>query len=259
MHRSQGIFYLISTVQYLASTKRLGASIVVLGVTILLGQTVLASSTSPALSIRPQIQDATTTAEAIDQNAQLITVMKEVSNLRNYIRITDSADRWRILCLYQYVSERITGASLQLDATVAQIGNEIVRAQEVSSFLSDRRDRTVTRANLYAILIGGGLGAMSSGLRLSSRLENRLRPLASGQVFCRQDLAWQVFTHSETSQQNSILIPTCLLSFLIDPFSLTVIIPELSLLSSMKFLWSHEKTRVDRHWDSGPAYRFTRQ
>ena len=62
-------------------------------------------------------------------------------------------------------------ASLQVDATIAQIDNEIAEANEVRGFLSDKRDRRVTRANLLSVIIGGGLGATSSGLQLSSTLD----------------------------------------------------------------------------------------
>ncbi len=50
------------------------------------------------------------------------------------------------------------------------LANEISRANEVHSYLSDRRDRTVNRLNLLSVIVGGGLGATSSGLQLSSTL-----------------------------------------------------------------------------------------
>src|SRR5260370_28135252 len=58
----------------------------------------------------------------------------------------------------------------EVDLPIAQIDNEISRANEVHSSLSDRRDRTVNRANLLSVIVGGGLGATSSGLQLSSTL-----------------------------------------------------------------------------------------
>jgi len=61
-------------------------------------------------------------------------------------------------------------ASLQVDATIAQIDNEIARSNEVRGFLSDRRDRAVSRANLLSAIVGGTVGATSSGLQLSSSL-----------------------------------------------------------------------------------------
>ena len=38
-------------------------------------------------------------------------------------------------------------------------------------FLADKRDRRVTRVNLWSVIIAGGLGATSSGLQLSSTLD----------------------------------------------------------------------------------------
>jgi hypothetical protein len=61
-------------------------------------------------------------------------------------------------------------AGLQVDASIAQIDNEVARASELRSYLADRRDRAVNRANLLSVIVGGGLGATSSGLQLSSTL-----------------------------------------------------------------------------------------
>jgi hypothetical protein len=80
------------------------------------------------------------------------------------------ADRWQILWLHQRISEQVMAASLQVDATIAQIDNEIARSNEVRGFLADRRDRAVSRANLLGVIVGGTLGATSSGLQLSSNL-----------------------------------------------------------------------------------------
>jgi hypothetical protein len=101
--------------------------------------------------------------------AQLIGVQPQIAQLQQ-LAAGATPDRWQLLWLHQYISERVMSASLQVDATIAQIDNEIARANEVRGFLSDRRDRTVTRANLLSALIGGGLGATSSGLQLSSSL-----------------------------------------------------------------------------------------
>jgi hypothetical protein len=64
----------------------------------------------------------------------------------------------------------VMAASLQVDATIAQIDNEIARANEVRGYLADRRDRVVSRANLLSVLVGGAVGATASGLQLSSSL-----------------------------------------------------------------------------------------
>src|ERR1700727_3941415 len=105
-----------------------------------------------------------------ESTAQLIGVSSEISQLKKLSANPVEADRWQILWLHQRISEQVMAASLQVDATIAQIDNEIARANEVPSYLSDRRDRTVNRANLLGVIVGGGLGATSSGLQLSSTL-----------------------------------------------------------------------------------------
>ena len=104
------------------------------------------------------------------ETAKLIGAEHDVTELRDLLKKGD-ADRWRILWLHQRIMERVMAASLQVDATIAQIDNEIARANEVHGFLADKRDRRVTRANLISVIIGGGLGATSSGLQLSSTLD----------------------------------------------------------------------------------------
>jgi hypothetical protein len=105
-----------------------------------------------------------------ERTAQLVGVQSELNQLRKLADSDIHGDGWQVLWLHQRVSERVMGASLQVDATIAQIDNEISRANELRGYLSDRRDRRVSRANLLSALVGGGLGATSSGLQLSSSL-----------------------------------------------------------------------------------------
>jgi hypothetical protein len=102
--------------------------------------------------------------------AQLIGVLSEMRQLQELSGSTEPADRWQILWLHQHISEQVMAASLQVDATIAQIDNEIARSNELRGYLADRRDRTVSRANLLSALIGGAVGATSSGLQFSSNL-----------------------------------------------------------------------------------------
>ena len=111
-----------------------------------------------------------TPQEEWDSTAKLIGAEHEMAELHGLLQKRD-ADRWRVLWLHQRITERVMAASLQVDATIAQIDNEIARANEVRGFLADKRDRRVTRANLLSVIIGGGLGATSSGLQLSSTLD----------------------------------------------------------------------------------------
>ncbi len=109
-------------------------------------------------------------AQTLETTATLIGVLPELQTLQRLSTTPTPADRWQILWLHQHISEQIMAASLQVDAVIAQIDNEIARANEIRSYLADRRDRTINRANLLSVIIGGGLGATSSGLQLSSAL-----------------------------------------------------------------------------------------
>jgi len=123
-----------------------------------------------AQSQEPVTLGAPKLGTAADGTARLVGVLPELTELRGLSEHSAAADRWRVLWLHQHISEQVMAASLQVDAAIAQIDNEIARANEVRGYLSDRRDRAVSRANLMSALVGGGLGATSSGLQLSSNL-----------------------------------------------------------------------------------------
>jgi hypothetical protein len=123
----------------------------------------VATSAQTVESRSPQRLTSETTAE-------LIKVSSELSQLQKLSASPGPEDRWQILWLHQRISEQVMMAALQVDATIAQIDNEIARSNEVRGFLADRRDRAVSRANLLSALVGGTIGATSSGLQLSSSL-----------------------------------------------------------------------------------------
>ena len=75
--------------------------------------------------------------------AQLIGALAEVRKLEAISVSAAPADRWQILWLHQCIYEKIMMTSLQVDATIAQIDNEISHANELRGYLSDRRDRLV--------------------------------------------------------------------------------------------------------------------
>jgi hypothetical protein len=105
-----------------------------------------------------------------ESTAELIKVSSEIRQLQQLSAATTPVDRWQILWLHQHITEQVMAASLQVDATTAQIDNEIARANEIRGFLADRRDHAVSRTNLLGVLAGGAVGATSSGLQLSSNL-----------------------------------------------------------------------------------------
>ena len=126
-----------------------------------------------------QQSDASVTSVAansspVSQTAQLIGITTEVKQLEHTPESSTpgSPELWQTLWLRQRVLERVTAAQLEVDATIAQIDNEIARATEVHGFLADKRDRVVNRANLLAALFGGGLSAVSAGLQFSAAQQN---------------------------------------------------------------------------------------
>src|ERR1700761_2045819 len=89
-----------------------------------------------------------------ESTAQLIKVSGELERLKQLAGQTDGIDRWEVLWLHERITEQVMSASLQVDATLAQIDNEIARANEVRGYLADRRDRSVSRTNLLGVLLG---------------------------------------------------------------------------------------------------------
>jgi hypothetical protein len=100
------------------------------------------------------------------RTANIIHVLPEIDQLSELAR--NQSDPSKITPLRQIIIERVLAASFEVDATIAQIDNEIAQSNEVRGYLSDKRDRAVNRANLLSIVSGGTLGATSAGLQLPS-------------------------------------------------------------------------------------------
>jgi hypothetical protein len=130
----------------------------------------MALVTIAAAASAQTVESQSTKQPFSESTAALIQVSSDISQLQKLSAGTVPADRWQILWLHQHISEQVMAASLQVDATLAQIDNEIAHANEVRGYLADRRDRAVSRANLLSALLGGAVGASSSGLQLSSNL-----------------------------------------------------------------------------------------
>jgi hypothetical protein len=113
-----------------------------------------------------QLNNDKTATSTVTRTAQLIQVLPEINQLNELVR--SKSDLSKITPLRQIISEKVLAASLQVDATIAQIENEIAQSNEVRGYLSDRRDKAVNRANLLSIVVGGTLGATSDGLQLPS-------------------------------------------------------------------------------------------
>jgi hypothetical protein len=124
--------------------------------------------TAMALSALAQSQVKKEEAEtaAVMRTARIIQAQPELIRLNELVR--NQSDASKIVPLRQQILEKVVAASLQVDATIAQIDNEIAQANEVRGYLSDKRDKAVSRANLLSVVSGGSLGATSSALQLPS-------------------------------------------------------------------------------------------
>jgi len=127
-----------------------------------LGITALAFS---ALA-QSQVKNNEAEPSTVMRTARIIQVLPEMNQLNESVR--NQPDPSKITPLRQIIVEKVLAASLEVDATIAQIDNEIAQSNEVRGYLSDKRDRAVNRANLLSIVSGGTLGATSAGLQLPS-------------------------------------------------------------------------------------------
>jgi len=109
-----------------------------------------------------QKEDADTSG--VMRTARIIHVLPEMNQLNDSPR--DQLDPSKVTRIRQQILETVVAASLQVDATIAQIDNEIAQSNEIRGYLSDQRDKTVNRANLLSVVSAGTLGAASAGLQL---------------------------------------------------------------------------------------------
>jgi hypothetical protein len=113
-----------------------------------------------------QVKNNEVATSTVIRTARIIQVLPEINELNELVR--NQSDASKITPLRQVIVEKVLAASLEVDATIAQIDNEIAQSNEVRGYLSDKRDRAVNRANLLSIVSGGTLGATSAGLQLPS-------------------------------------------------------------------------------------------
>lgn len=102
----------------------------------------------------------------ITRTASLIGVVSQMRQLTDLE--ANGGDPSKAILLREQILSKVVAASLQVDATVAQIDNEIAQSDELRGYLADKRDKAVNRANLWSIIAGGGLGATSAGLQIPS-------------------------------------------------------------------------------------------
>jgi hypothetical protein len=93
-----------------------------------------------------QVKNNEAAPSTVMRTARIIQALPEVNQLNELVR--SQPDPSQITTLRQVIIEKVLAASLVVDATIAQIDNEIAQSNEVRGYLSDKRDRAVNRANL---------------------------------------------------------------------------------------------------------------
>ena len=110
-------------------------------------------------------------APRILRTAELIGVRSQLEELV-HLRATPGQNEIRELKLVQHLQGVVIGCALDVDSVNARIEYETAHLQEVQAYLSTRRDRRVNLLNLGNLVIGGGVGAVGSGLQLISSAEH---------------------------------------------------------------------------------------
>ncbi len=105
----------------------------------------------------------------LEQMSQLAGLTPLLNRLKELNKPGDSGRTLQALYARQQILEKVMGASLQVDATIARVEGEIAQANEYRNLLSDKRDRVANRLNLAGFAAGGALGVVSSALQLSAK------------------------------------------------------------------------------------------
>jgi hypothetical protein len=71
------------------------------------------------------------------RTARIIQVLPEMNQLNE--SVCDQSDASKVMRLRQQILEKVVAASLQVDATIAQIDNEIAQSNEIRGYLSDKK------------------------------------------------------------------------------------------------------------------------
>jgi hypothetical protein len=146
----------------------------VLAVLIVSSEAALAQNASSPQSSHSNINPV---PALVSQTARLSPGAQEMANelkvaplLDRLARLPD-ADRCgatpslEALTLRQAVSDRVLGASLEIDGTFAGIDNELGAIDAVRNELEDRRDRVLKINNIAAIIAGGFGGVVATALQ----------------------------------------------------------------------------------------------
>lgn len=123
--------------------------------------TLSAQTTVPGENLPPRVL----------RTAEMIGVRSQVEELVQ-LRFAPIRDEIRELQLGQRLQGVVIASALDVDSVNARIEYETAHLQEVQAYLSARRDRRVDLLNLGNLFVGGGVGAIGSGLQLISSAQH---------------------------------------------------------------------------------------
>ena len=105
------------------------------------------------------------------RTAELIGVRSQVEELMQ-LHATPEQNEMKEFRLIQRLQGVVIASALDVDSVNARIDYETAHLQEVQAYLSALRDRRVNLLNLGNLIIGGGVGAVGSGLQLISTAQH---------------------------------------------------------------------------------------
>lgn len=88
------------------------------------------------------------------------------------LRTTPQPNELKELQLVQQLQGKVIASALDVDSVNARIDYEMARLQDVQTLLAARRDQRVNLLNVANLVVGGGVGAVGSGLQLISSAQH---------------------------------------------------------------------------------------
>jgi uncharacterized protein (DUF302 family) len=124
-------------------------------------QTATSSDSQKASRLSPE-------AMQVAQQIRVASLLERISDVR------DGDDHHLIerLTVRQEISERLVGASLEIDSANADIDFEIEKIRSIRSDLQSKRDRAQNIINVASLVTGGTLGVVATALQFKSSTAN---------------------------------------------------------------------------------------
>jgi hypothetical protein len=180
------------------------------GMLLVFGVTGLLPAAQPNASAHAELLPG---AQQMAANLGLLPQLARLEHLQT--QPPSAANALETLLVHQQITEALMRASLQLDATLAQIDNEISQAKNIEDYLTDRRDHQVNRLNLASVAAGGALGVVGSALQLSARhvRAGTVTSIAAGSVASTLSI---IGLHAQRGRAEQFSFPSNMLAQLFD-------------------------------------------